>query len=164
MARHRHIYVALWSVDSLAAQLLRPAASWERPPPAFDDVGELVDVDDANLPAELVEALCTVLRLAEEGPVRLSTLLSTAAAVDGPSRLSETVWAASLWVWVADNTADDEAQPAHAGLARLLAGLAAADDGTALISDSFIGPDLLVGPVAEVRAGMRVLVGQEEGR
>jgi hypothetical protein len=154
---------ALWSVDSLAAQLLRSPATWERPAPAFDDVGDLVDVDDANLPAELVDALRRVLLVAADAPVRLSTLLDLAATVGGPARLPQTVWTAALWVWVVDNTIDEDAQPADTGLARLLAGLAAVDDGEQLIAGDFAGPDLLVGPASQLTSGVPIVVAAEVG-
>jgi hypothetical protein len=109
-----------------------------------------VDVDDANLPVELVAALITVLAAAVAGPVRLSTLLDEARAADGPDRLGDTVWAACLWVWLADSEVDDDAQPSDAGLAQLLAGLAAVDDGVLLADAEYAGPDLLVGPTAQL--------------
>lgn len=144
-----------WSVDSLAAQLLRPPATWERPEPAFDDIGELVDLDDANLPRHLAEALREVLAMAAFEPVRLSALLD-AARIAGGQRLADLLWSASLWVWVADNSiegaADEAAQPPDAGLASLLAGLAAVDDGVGLADVQYQGPDLLVGPVAALDA------------
>ena len=140
----------LWSVDDLAAQLLRAPMTWERPAPAYDDVGDLVDVDDANLPAELVAALIAVLAAAVAGPVRLSALLDEARGVGGPDRLRDTVWAACLWVWLADSDIDEDAQPSDAGLAQLLAGLAAVDDGALLADAEYGGPDLLVGPTAQL--------------
>jgi hypothetical protein len=135
-----------WSVDSLAAQLLRPPATWERPAPAFDDVGELVDLDDANLPRHLAESLRAVLSLAFSSPVRLSALLDEAALAGG-TRLSDLVLSGCLWVWVADNSVDEEAQPPDVGLSALLSGLAAVDDGVRLSVAGYDGPDLLVGPV-----------------
>jgi hypothetical protein len=141
---------ALWSVDDIATQLLRAPTTWERPAPAYDDVGDLVDVDDANLPAELVAALIAVLAAAGAGPVRLSTLLDEARAAHGPDRLGDTVWAACLWVWLADSEVDDDTQPSDAGLAQLLAGLAAVDDGVLLADAEYAGLDLLVGPTAQL--------------
>jgi hypothetical protein len=141
---------ALWAVDDLAAQLLRAPATWERPAPAYDHVGDLVDVDDANLPAELTIALTAVLAAAADTPVRLSELLAAARAASGPDRLCDTVWAACLWVWLADSDVDDDAEPSDAGLAQLLAGLAAIDDGVRLADFDYAGPDLLVGPAAQL--------------
>jgi hypothetical protein len=138
----------LWSVDGLAAQLLRAPMKWERPPPAFDDVGELIDVDDANLPEELLSALLALFRAAAETPARLSALLEAARGPGMPRRLCEAVWAACLWVWVADDEVEDEAQPANAGLAKLLASLIAVDDGNLLGDPDYIGPDLLIGSAA----------------
>lgn len=147
-----------WSLDSLAAQLLRPAATWERPEPAFDDVGELVDLDDANLPRHLAESLRAVLSLASSSPVRLSALLD-AATLAGGTRLSDLVLTGCLWVWVADNSADssadnsttdEESQPPDAGLTALLSGLVAVDDGIRLSVDQYSGPDLLIGPVTAI--------------
>jgi hypothetical protein len=152
-----------WSVDSLAAQLLRPAATWERPEPAFDDIGELVDLDDANLPRQLAESLRAVLSLASSSPVRLSALLD-AATLAGGTRLSDLVLSGCLWVWVADNGAeigaDEEAQPPDAGLASLLSGLAAVDDGVRLSTETYDGPDLLIGPVSALE-GMAGRGGQD---
>jgi hypothetical protein len=140
----------LWSVDSLVPQLLRAPVSWERPAPAFDSVGDLVDIDDANLPAELAGAVRSVLASTAYETVRLSALLKAARSrQDPPPRLVETVWSACLWIWVSDNAADEDAQPADAGLSQLLAVLAAADDGTPLTDEQFGGPDLLIGAARE---------------
>jgi hypothetical protein len=155
---------ALWSVDDLAAQLLRAPTTWERPAPAYDDVGDLVDVDDANLPAELVTALIAILAAAVATPVRLSTLVDEARAAGGPDRLCDTVWAACLWVWLADSAVDDDAQPSDAGLAQLLAGLAAVDDGALLADAEYAGPDLLVGPAAQLASCDATAEPQETSR
>ncbi len=154
----------LWSVDALVTQLLRAPASWERPAPAYDGIGDLIDVDDANLPAELAGAVRAVLALAAHEPVRLSALLGAAGTEHGPDRLRDTVWAACLWVWVSDNTVDEDAQPSDAGLSELLAGLVAIEDGEQLAGGEFGGPDLLVGPAARLAVGEAVLVGSEAGR
>jgi hypothetical protein len=124
---------------------LRAPAGWERPPPAFDGVGDLVEVDDANLPPELAAAISAVLAPAARGAVRLSALLDAARGRGDPPRLTETVWAACLWVWVSDHAADEDAQPCDEGLSQLLATLAAHDDGTLLADPEFGGPDLVVG-------------------
>jgi hypothetical protein len=113
---------SLWSVDSLAAQLLRPPARWERPQPAFDDIGELVELDDANMPRHLAESLRKVLSPAACAPQRLSALLEE-AGVTGGTRLADLVLLGSLWVWFADKQADEQSQPPDEGIASLLAGL-----------------------------------------
>ncbi len=136
-----------WSVDGLAAQLLRPPATWERPAPTFDEVGELIDIDDANLPRELSEALYKLLSPAAVTPVRLSALLDAARATDPSSRLIDALWSAGLWIWVADSDVEDEAQPPDAGLTQLLPSLQAVSDGARLVDTEFAGPDLLIGPV-----------------
>jgi hypothetical protein len=154
----------LWSVDGLAAQLLRAPVKWERPAPAFDDVGELIDVDDANLPEELLSALLALFSSAGDAPVRLSALLGAARDPGMPCRLCEAVWAACLWVWVADDDVEEEAQPSDAGLAKLLAGLAAVDDGRRLADPHYMGPDLLIGSPAQLVTGEVVPVREEAGR
>ena len=141
---------ALWAIDDLAAQLLQAPATWERPAPAYDHVGDLVDVDDANLPAGLAAAITAILAPAAATPVRLSTLLDAARTAGGPDRLCDTLWAACLWVWLADSDVDDDAEPSDAGLAQLLAGLVAVDDGKRLADADYAGPDLLVGPAAQL--------------
>jgi hypothetical protein len=141
---------ALWAIDDLAAQLLQAPATWERPPPAYDQVGDLVDVDDANLPTGLAAAITAVLAPAADAPVRLSALLDAARNAGGPQRLCDTLWAACLWLWLADSDVDDDAEPSDAGLAQLLAGLLAVDDGERLADVDYAGPDLLVGPAARL--------------
>ena len=154
----------LWSVDGLAAQLLRAPVTWERPAPAFDPVGELIDVDDANLPFELIEALRELLSGVTKVPLRLSVLLNAARSPGLPDRLLETVWAACLWVWVADNAADEDAQPSDAGLAQLLARLAAVDDGTRIAGPDYVSPDLLVGAHRTTVAAAAIRPEQEASR
>jgi hypothetical protein len=154
----------LWSVDDLAAQLLRAPVTWERPAPAFDDVGELIDVDDANLPEGHLGALLALFSAAADTPVRLSVLLEAARDPGMPRRLCEAVWAACLWVWMAEDSVDDDAQPSDAGLAKLLAGLAAVDDGSRLADAGYMGPDLLVGPAGQIVAAGTVRVREEASR
>lgn len=150
----------LWSVDTLMAQLLRAPAGWEqRPAPTFDDIGDLIDVDDANLSAELAGLARAVIAPAAREAMRLSALLDAACAQNGPRRLAETVWAACLWVWVSDNAIDEDAQPQDVGLAQLLAALVAVDDGTPLAHTEFGGPDLLIGSAARRPARPAVLIG-----
>ena len=154
----------LWSVDGLAAQLLRAPVTWERPPPAFDDVGDLINVDDANLPEELLSALRALFSSATDGPARLSALLETARGSGMPSQLCKAVWAACLWVWVADEDVEEDAQPSDAGIAKLLAGLAALDDGIRLADPYYVGPDLLIGSPAQIVTEGVVRIREEADR
>jgi hypothetical protein len=143
----------LWSVDTLASQLLRTPMRWERPPAAFDDVGDLVDIDDSNLPSPVASVLRDVLAPAADAPLRLSELLATARDTEFPALMPRLVWAACLWVWAAGDADDDEdPQLIDAGLAPLLGALAAIDDGARLNDSGFVGPDMLIGLAARVYA------------
>ena len=53
-------------------------------------------------------------------------------------------------MWLADSDVDDDVEPSDAGLAQLLAGLVAVDDGERLTDADYAGPDLLVGSAAQL--------------
>ena len=65
---------------------------------------------------------------------------------------------------MADDEAEEDAQPSDAGLAKLLAGLAAVDDGRRLADPHYVGPDLLIGSPAQLVTGGAVRVEEEADR
>ena len=68
-----------WTLDDLAAVLLRPPALYEPPKPVWDDPGALDEPEEQGLPADVEAAASAVFRACHAAPHRLSELVALGA-------------------------------------------------------------------------------------
>ena len=130
--------------------LLSPARAIE---PAVRDTEE-PDVDDEperqTYADAAIAAAKVIFATALASPRRLSSLLGDARATDDPEVI-ELVWLGSLWAFAPD-TPDDPDVELASSVGELTAGLAADDDGSALVDLDFGGADLFLGSPAALAA------------
>jgi hypothetical protein len=143
-----------WGLGELCGQLLREPVFREPHDPVPDDPGELGDAAGDSIPEDVAAAAEKILIRASGSLARLSTLLEEARQradeVSNPDRLTDVLWGAAFYVFVAGGEAAQEETTRQAGLAAALAKLVAVADGAKLTDPRYQGPDLLLATPAEL--------------
>ncbi|MEX5710501.1 hypothetical protein AB1484_19880 [Parafrankia sp. FMc6] len=145
----------VWTLDTLAAVLLRPPAIYEQSKPAWDDPGDLDEPEERGLPADVEAAASAVFRECRTAPHRLSELAVLGAHhaedVADVCLLDDVIHLAAAGRFVAGGGfGEDDPGSASTGLAAALEGLAAEADRTPLVGGRWRGDDLLVGRASDL--------------
>ncbi|HTV00588.1 MAG TPA: hypothetical protein VMF13_08635, partial [Luteitalea sp.] len=143
-----------WGLEELCAPLLRAHAYREIQETVCDLPGELGDEIGDSIPEELAATAEKIIIKASTTPTRLSGLIEEArrrtAEPTTRDRLTDIMWGAVHYAFVAGGEATSDELPSRASLAAALSRLVAIADEKLLDDPRYLGPDLLLATPADL--------------